>query len=70
MKNTKIEWTDASWNPLRGCSRVSSGCRFCYAERVAARFSGAGLPYEGLDHTRGKTGNRDGTTKLCWFPTC
>jgi protein gp37 len=45
---TKIEWTDATWNPIRGCSRVSEGCRHCYAERVAARFSGPGQPYEGL----------------------
>jgi len=45
---SSIEWTDASWNPIRGCSRVSEGCRFCYAERVAARFSGPGQPYEGL----------------------
>jgi protein gp37 len=46
--NTKIEWTDATWNPLRGCTRVSEGCRNCYAEGVAARFSGPGQPYEGL----------------------
>lgn len=45
---TGIEWTDSTWNPIRGCSRVSEGCRNCYAERVAARFSGPGLPYEGL----------------------
>ncbi|MGC1780882.1 MAG: phage Gp37/Gp68 family protein [Acidobacteriaceae bacterium] len=45
---TGIEWTDATWNPTRGCSRVSEGCRNCYAERVAHRFSGAGQPYEGL----------------------
>lgn len=45
---SKIEWTDATWNPLRGCSRVSEGCRHCYAEGVAARFSGPGQPYEGL----------------------
>jgi protein gp37 len=48
MDRTNIEWTDATWNPLRGCSRVSEGCRNCYAERVAARFSGHGMPYEGL----------------------
>lgn len=36
---TKIEWTDATWNPVNGCSRVSEGCRNCYAERMAARFS-------------------------------
>lgn len=35
-----IAWTDATWNPVRGCSRVSEGCRNCYAERFAARFSG------------------------------
>ncbi|MGB3026893.1 DUF5131 family protein [Paradevosia shaoguanensis] len=45
---TGIEWTEATWNPLRGCSRVSEGCRHCYAEGIAARFSGAGQPYEGL----------------------
>lgn len=44
---TKIEWTDASWNPTRGCSKVSAGCRNCYAETVAARFCGEGAPYEG-----------------------
>ncbi len=45
---TKIEWTDATWNPLRGCSRVSEGCRNCYAESVAHRFSEPGMPHEGL----------------------
>lgn len=43
-----IAWTDATWNCVRGCSRVSAGCARCYAERMAARFSGPGLPYEGL----------------------
>jgi len=52
--NTGIGWTHMpghtgeTWNPLRGCSRVSAGCENCYAERMAARFSGAGRPYEGL----------------------
>lgn len=36
---TSIEWTDRTWNPVRGCSRVSEGCRNCYAERIAARFA-------------------------------
>ncbi|TFH84936.1 phage Gp37/Gp68 family protein [Billgrantia azerbaijanica] len=45
---SQIEWTDATWNPIRGCSRVSEGCRHCYAETVAQRFSGPGQPYEGL----------------------
>lgn len=39
-ERTPIEWTDATWNPLRGCSRVSAGCEHCYAEQVARRFSG------------------------------
>lgn len=61
---TGIQWTDATWNPVRGCSRVSEGCRNCYAEKVAARFSGEGQPYEGLV-TIGEKGSRwNGTTKL------
>jgi protein gp37 len=48
MDNTRIEWTDATWNPIRGCTRVSQGCVNCYAESVAARFSDPGMPYEGL----------------------
>jgi protein gp37 len=44
--STGIEWTNATWNPIRGCSRVSEGCRNCYAERTAVRqVSGA---YRGL----------------------
>lgn len=35
MTATSIEWTDVSWNVLRGCSRVSAGCENCYAEQVA-----------------------------------
>ena len=46
--SSSIEWTESTWNPVRGCTRVSEGCRFCYAERIAARFSGKGLAYEGL----------------------
>lgn len=45
---SKIEWTDATWNPIRGCSRVSPGCVNCYAERTANRFKAPGKPYEGL----------------------
>jgi hypothetical protein len=35
-----IEWTDATWNPVRGCTKVSPGCKFCYAELFAKRFRG------------------------------
>jgi protein gp37 len=57
---TKIEWTDATWNPIRGCSRVSEGCRNCYAERTAARFSGLGQPYEGLAKSVAVTKDKGG----------
>lgn len=46
---SSIEWTDRTWNPLRGCKRKSEGCRNCYAERVAWRFGAKpGTPYFGL----------------------
>lgn len=43
-----IGWTDETWNPIRGCRRVSPGCENCYAERMAGRFCGESQPYEGL----------------------
>jgi len=44
---TSIEWTDATWNPVRGCTKVSPGCKHCYAETFAERFRGVkGHPYE------------------------
>jgi len=44
---SKIEWTDATWNPVRGCTKISPGCKHCYAEKFAERFRGvAGHPYE------------------------
>ncbi len=46
-----IELTNETWNPIRGCSRVSKGCRHCYAETLAGRFCGPGQPYEGLVKT-------------------
>jgi protein gp37 len=45
--NSHIEWTDATWNPVRGCTKISPGCRHCYAETFAERFRGVkGHPYE------------------------
>ena len=42
-----IEWTDATWNPVRGCTKISPGCDHCYAETFAERFRGVpGHPYE------------------------
>ena len=46
-EHSSIEWTDATWNPVRGCTKVSEGCAHCYAERDAERFRGVpGHPYE------------------------
>ena len=40
MGDTKIQWAEKVWNPITGCSKVSEGCRFCYAERMAKRLRG------------------------------
>ncbi|BCX02240.1 MAG: hypothetical protein KatS3mg053_0178 [Candidatus Roseilinea sp.] len=40
---TSIEWTEATWNPLTGCSKVSPGCKYCYAERFALRLQAMGV---------------------------
>src|SRR5215469_12924396 len=45
--NSAIEWTDATWNPVRGCTKISPGCKHCYAQTFAERFRGVkGHPYE------------------------
>ncbi len=51
--NTEIEWTNATWNPVTGCTKISAGCDNCYAERFAERFRGVpGHPFEtGFDLT-------------------
>ncbi len=61
MTKTKIEWCDESWNPLRGCSRVSDGCQNCYAESVAWRFKKPGMAFENLI---AKGGQWNGSIKL------
>jgi protein gp37 len=44
---SSIEWTDATWNPVTGCTKVSQGCKHCYAQRFAERFRGVpGHPFE------------------------
>ena len=50
---SQIEWTDATWNPVTGCTKITRGCDNCYAERIAERFRGTpGHPYEnGFDLT-------------------
>jgi protein gp37 len=61
---SSIEWTEATWNPVRGCSRLSPGCEHCYAERMAHRFGGPGGPYEGLTVLRKKGPVWTGKVKL------
>ena len=47
MQRSQIEWTEATWNPVTGCTQVSPGCANCYAMRFAERFRGVpGHPYE------------------------
>ncbi len=40
---SKIEWTEATWNPVTGCTKVSPGCKFCYAERISKRLKSTGM---------------------------
>ncbi|PHR70322.1 MAG: hypothetical protein COA67_08430 [Lutibacter sp.] len=44
MKKTKIEWTEATWNPTTGCTKVSAGCKHCYAETMSFRLKAMGTP--------------------------
>lgn len=44
MSTTSIEWTEATWNPVTGCSKISPGCLNCYAERMAKRLQAMGQP--------------------------
>ena len=46
-EHSAIEWTDATWNPVRGCTKISPGCKHCYAKTFAERFRGVPEhPYE------------------------
>jgi protein gp37 len=55
MAETQIEWTDASWNPVAGCSEMSAGCTNCYAMDMARRLEAMGVDkYEGLTRRSGK----------------
>ena len=42
--NSKIEWTESTWNPVTGCTKISVGCKNCYAQRLALRLQAAGSP--------------------------
>ena len=62
-ENSNIAWTNATWNPVRGCERVSEGCRNCYAEVLAARHSYPGGWGEGLAKMVKRP---DGTQEARW----
>ncbi len=52
MGNSNIEWTEKTWNPVTGCTKVSEGCRNCYAERMSKRLAGrCGYPEDGFKVT-------------------
>jgi len=44
MRQTKIEWTESTWNPITGCKKISPGCKHCYAERMSQRLKAMGQP--------------------------
>lgn len=56
MRDTSIEWTDATWNPVAGCTVLSAGCTNCYAMRMAARLQAMGVPK--YDRLTRKSGDR------------
>ncbi len=55
MSETRIEWTDATWNPVAGCSVLTTGCTHCYAMAMAKRLEAMGVEkYAGLTRRSGK----------------
>lgn len=65
MAETSIEWTDATWNPVAGCTILSPGCTNCYAMRMAARLDAMGVPkYRGLTRKTGGRAKWTGAVRL------
>jgi protein gp37 len=65
MAETSIEWTDATWNPVAGCTVLTAGCNNCYAMRLAARLDAMGMKkYEGLTRRSGGRAVWTGKVKL------
>jgi protein gp37 len=55
MAESSIEWTDATWNPVAGCTILTAGCTNCYAMRMAARLQAMGIDkYQGLTRKSGE----------------
>ncbi len=67
VSNSTIEWTEATWNPVAGCTVLSSGCTNCYAMRLAHRLSAMGSEkYEGLTRVSGGRAKWNGKIALDW----
>lgn len=67
MAETSIEWTDATWNPVAGCTVLSAGCTNCYAMRMAARLESMGVEkYTGLTRKSGGRAKWTGRIALDW----
>jgi protein gp37 len=65
MAETSIEWTDATWNPVAGCTVLTAGCTNCYAMRMAARLDAMGTKkYRGLTRKSGKRAVWTGKIRL------
>jgi protein gp37 len=66
-EKSTIEWTDTTWNPVTGCTKISVGCDNCYAARFSERFRGVpGHPFEnGFDLTRASRIIRPATLDCC-----
>lgn len=65
MADTSIEWTDATWNPVAGCTIMSAGCTNCYAMRMAARLEAMGVDkYRGLTRKSGGRAKWTGVLRL------
>jgi protein gp37 len=65
MAETSIEWTDATWNPVAGCTILTAGCTNCYAMRMAARLEAMGVEkYEGLTRKSGGRAKWTGKIRL------
>src|SRR5216684_159238 len=65
MAETSIEWTDATWNPVAGCTVLTAGCTNCYAMRMAARLEAMGQEkYRGLTRRSGRRAVWTGKVRL------
>ena len=72
MTQSKIEWTEATWNPSTGCNKLSAGCRGCYAEVMARRLQAMGTPgyengFEFAQHYSRVNGPRKVRKPTVWF---